>query len=40
MVGAYGLGEVFTRMEKGFAGDGTPADTDRQHQDRVPDAGG
>jgi putative tricarboxylic transport membrane protein len=36
MVGAYGLGEVFTRMEKGFAGDGTPADTDRSINTEFP----
>jgi putative tricarboxylic transport membrane protein len=36
MVGAYGLGEVFTRMEKGFAGDGASADTDRRIKTEFP----
>ncbi|MFA4970182.1 MAG: tripartite tricarboxylate transporter permease [Sulfuritalea sp.] len=36
MVGAYGLGEVFTRLEKGFAGDGTTADTDRRINTEFP----
>jgi hypothetical protein len=36
MVGAYGLGEVFTRMEKGFAGDGATADTDRRIKTEFP----
>jgi len=36
MVGAYGLGEVFTRLEKGFAGQQASTDTDRNIRTELP----
>ncbi|MCK9381831.1 MAG: tripartite tricarboxylate transporter permease [Sulfuritalea sp.] len=36
MVGAYGLGEVFTRLEKGFASQGPTAETDGRIRTELP----
>ncbi len=36
MVGAYGLGEVFYRLEKGFQSEGESADTDRKIETEFP----